>query len=831
MINLTNELELATKELQSSLRGYVLTGKESLLITNSRAEQRAKMLSDTLLSMVEDNPVQNSKVQGLLQLTHQSINYSNEVISLYEAQGYEAAVQNIREGFGIELSNKVRTQIKEIDEYESQLLQERKDTLARAQQSTELLANGTNAIAILLTVLALYFMRIDIRKRENLRRKLKEREQILNQYLEAIPDGIIVVDPDQRVVFLNHSGKAILGTNHHPEHEELQLSELVGSLNFQTTAGKTPYDPENLPLKRALKGTRSQTQDILFTKEDQSVNLGSSAEPIFDTEGQVAGAISVFRDISLQVAYETELEKARKLAEQSVRVKDVFLSNVSHEIRTPLNAIIGFTNLLEEEVREEKSHNYVKYIQLASKNLLELINDILDSSKIEAEQLQLDKLPTSIHDLVESVSVIVMQRAQEKGVQYERYLDPQLPPVVETDKLRLSQILLNLCGNAVKFTEKGTVKLSITALPPAASESATERTIRFVVTDSGIGIPDEKLHSVFERFVQASEDTTRKFGGTGLGLSIVKSLVQLLGGTIKAESQVGTGSTFTMDIPFRVLDESDLERRDTQRPANGGARLSSSLRILAAEDNTLNQKLLTALFERMGITITLVSNGLEALECLRKKEFDIVLMDLQMPDMDGYTAIRQIRNSLELSVPIITMTAHAMIGEREECLRIGANDYISKPFKESELVATILRLTEGKVPPELEPNQQADAPADVPGSLLDLRYLGEISGEDDELLNELINLFEEDYPLRLRQIGEAYSEQQWELLRAEIHKFRSSLHSVGMLATADRYKAIEIALTQKNTTADLGEILNSLRVEVERAALELSEARNLYKIR
>jgi CheY-like chemotaxis protein len=495
---------------------------------------------------------------------------------------------------------------------------------------------------------------------------------------------------------------------------------------------------------------------------------------------------------------------------------------VSHEIRTPLNAIIGFSNLLIGEVTDPKTIEYVGYIQYASRNLLELINDILDFSKIEAGQVHLEKTTISIKEVVESVSAIINQKAVEKGIAYEYVLADGLPEFVEADKLRLTQILLNVSGNAVKFTEKGSVRLTVN---PISEILNGRQTIRIEVTDTGIGIAKDKINDVFNRFVQATESTTRVFGGTGLGLSIVKSLIHLFEGTLKLQSEVGKGTVFTMDFPFKVMKDA-APQEEMELSVDAGVAISK-LRVLAAEDNTLNQKLLKAIFERLKIPLNIVNNGQEALDKLNSEEFDIVLMDIQMPVMDGYTAIKEIRSSISKTIPIITMTAHAMVGEKEECLSIGANSYISKPFKESELLYTIAHLgnrDSSESPPPRPPQTKehnSQPQNNMPDNILNLDYLSEITGGDQELRDELIAMFEKDSQIQLSSIAEASASGDMDKLRQAIHKFRSSLFSVGMLATANQYKELEITLKQGDWNAELNQKLVQLKAESESGLAQL----------
>jgi|GEM_PF-2319239 len=819
VLNQTANFGLVTKDFQSNMRGYLITQDHELLSDNYNKKVQLVGITDTLFNLVKSDSAQSRRVRQLLLISSDIVAYSQNVISIYRVLGRDSAFNKIQEGTGIKLNKLLSSKIHEIDVYERHNLNERRELVSGTQRKSFLFILITSVVGFFFTILAIVLLNRDKRKQQHLQKEINEKERILNQYLEAIPDGVMVINKNKEIVLLNQSGREILGI------KSGKLNNISDELNEVRLVDPTRYmvrfTPDSLPVTRGLDGEKLIGNKIDLVKNNKIYHLETNVQPIIGLEGEITSAITVFRDITERANYEATLEKARILAEKSVHVKDIFLSNVSHEIRTPLNAIIGFTNLLVAEVTEPKSVEYVSYIQFASKNLLDLINDILDFSKIEAGQVYLEKTPTSIPDLIQSISVIIRQKAIEKGILYECIIADDLPEVIEADKLRLTQILLNVCGNAIKFTEKGSVKLFVDPVGPVLNGI---QNIRFQVRDTGIGIASDKIKEVFNRFVQATESTTRIFGGTGLGLSIVKSLVQLFEGTLDLQSELGKGSTFTMQFPMRVLEDVALEEEIKITPEIGTS--IGSLKVLAAEDNILNQKLLNAIFERLKIPLTIVNNGQEALDMLMEDEFDLVLMDIQMPVMDGYTAIKQIRSSISKTIPIITMTAHAMVGEKEECLSIGANSYISKPFKESELLTTIALLGNKERPefaiPIVIPTVSQPLNHNVMSdSLLNLEYLSEITGGDIELRDELISLFGNDSRTQLISIKEFSAARDLEKLRLAIHKFRSSLFSVGLLSTANQYKDLEAALKQGNWNDEMDLKLVYLKAEAEQGLTEL----------
>ena len=813
ILNQTANFGLSTKDAQSNMNEYVITGNETLLVDTYATKVKLLGMSDTLFNLVKGDEVQTARVRQLLDISGKIVLNTQNVMNVYRTQGREKAFELITRGEGIKLNKLLMDKIAAIEHSENSHLDQQRALIQKTQKKTTLFITGTSIFGFFLTVFAVVSLLWNQNKQRQLELEISQKEQILAQYIEAIPDGVMVVDAKKDIVLLNQSGREILGLNGKLETLAEKVKKLV---LLDPSTYNIRFTSETLPVSRALEGEKSDGNKIDLIKNNALFHLETSVRPVVGLDGQITNAITVFRDITERANYEAALEKARTLAEKSVRVKDIFLSNVSHEIRTPLNAIIGFTNLLEEEVSENRSSDYVSYIKIASRNLLELINDILDFSKIEAGQVILDKTNTSIYELVESVSVIIDQRAHEKGISYEKILSPDLPQIIITDKLRITQILLNVCGNAIKFTEKGTVKIQAAPVSPIVDNL---QNIRFTITDSGIGIPADKVDKIFERFVQASESTTRLFGGTGLGLSIVKSLVHILGGTIKVESQFGQGTTFILDFPFEVVTDytlADSEENLSTEPAPIG-----DIHVLAAEDNLLNQKLLEAIFERLSINLTIVGNGQEAIEAIEKKSYDLVLMDIQMPIMDGYAAIKKIRSSISQTLPIITMTAHAMVGEKEECLSIGANSYISKPFRENELLQTISSLTGKHNTNFNESSSITNYSEDMSTSIVNLTYLNEITGGDPDLQKELISLFEKELEVQSVMIHQAEGSGDNEKLRQVIHKFRSSLFSVGLLTTADKYKKIEGELKNNIRPVDLKEQLNALQMEAEAGLSEL----------
>ncbi len=385
-------------------------------------------------------------------------------------------------------------------------------------------------------------------------------------------------------------------------------------------------------------------------------------------------------------------ELERRQAIESKKHEQQFLANMSHEIRTPMNVVIGMTNLLLRNEPAETQLRYLKAIKDSSDNLLVIINDILDLSKIEAGKIHMEKIPVKLREVVSLVEVALRIKAEEKGLAFHATVADDVPAIVMGDPVRLNQILVNLAGNAIKFTTEGSVSVSVSL----AGMTDGACTIRFDVADTGIGIPEDKIEQVFEKFTQASGDTTRKFGGTGLGLTISKQLVELQGGNITVTSTPGEGSVFSFAIPYEVGQEAAAEEQA------GGvdlavAALLKGKRVLLVDDNEFNRIVAVDTIHSYvdGLLIEEAANGLEAVNMHREGNFDLVIMDVQMPEMDGYEATRRIRADLPFPMnetPVLAMTANVLKEEVDKCLTAGMNAFITKPFKPEDLIARISEL-------------------------------------------------------------------------------------------------------------------------------------------
>ncbi|MGN7823879.1 response regulator [Chitinophaga sp. 22536] len=468
------------------------------------------------------------------------------------------------------------------------------------------------------------------------------------------------------------------------------------------------------------------------------------------------------------------LDESQRQEKNLAAVKDQFLANMSHEIRTPMNAVLGFTHLLQAQPLNEKSKEYVSAISDAGHNLLEIINDILDLSKIESGMMRIEATSFSLRGVLHSIDTLFHARAQEKHLQLNITADEEVPDILYGDVMRLTQVLVNLTSNAIKFTAEGEVNVHVTR---TWSEDKNVRLL-FTVRDTGIGIEAAQLDSIFDRFNQAEASTTRKYGGTGLGLTIVKQLIELQNGFISVESTPGKGSTFKVELPY-MLGEMMPENTETSYTEKDQLPIHPNIWLLVAEDNRMNQNLLRHLLSSWQLQYRVVNNGREALQALEKQVFDLVLMDIQMPEMDGYSAVAKIRKEMHSNIPVIAMTAHAMEGEREKCLQMGMSDYISKPIDENTLYRMIQVYT-GKFGSRDMPPSGTHIPENGHSHLLNMQYLRELSKGDKGFEKNMLQQFVTQLPEDLAMLKNAISINDPVSIRATAHNLKTTVSFTGL---------------------------------------------------
>jgi PAS domain S-box-containing protein len=494
--------------------------------------------------------------------------------------------------------------------------------------------------------------------------------------------------------------------------------------------------------------------------------------------------IAFAQDITDRVKAEKELKIAKLITEETARNKEKFLANMSHEIRTPMNGIIGITSFLQKTQLNEEQKNYLNIVQESANDLLTIINDILDLEKVGTGQIQFENIPFDIVAKTQTIIKLFEITARNKGVDisFENKIGSGL--TIKGDPTRFNQVLNNLISNAVKFTSKGLIKVEA----HKQDETAKEVTLQFSVSDTGIGIDRNNLEKIFNPFTQAYPETTRMYGGTGLGLAITKNLVELQGGSIWVNSEPKKGSTFSFSISFQKC--SDGEQTHVQASARVENTLGE-LKILVAEDNEVNQLLTTGMLSQMGFSATSARNGKEVLELLSKDAFDIILMDIQMPEMNGYEATQAIRSlpGVKRHTPIIALTANALKSEEENYNAAGMNGFLTKPFTESalyDLINQVLKVKQDFIHQNKEPMSQNSAE-----KLYDLAMVSELARGNQEFILNLAKIFIDTVPPTAKEMVEACEQKKWEQMGKLAHKLKSTIDTLNIASLKDDIRAIE----------------------------------------
>ena len=528
---------------------------------------------------------------------------------------------------------------------------------------------------------------IDITESILAKNEIEKQQLITRQIIENSPNVIFVVDEQDQIVLANKNFSNFYNYNEKSTPSVKMLCKGNDDI-FLGDAGliSTMQDGEILRGEGKLQNIRDNHEHCFII-----------IKRCFKEKNGKKYLLGFGMDITQRYQIETDLKAANEIVERSLKVKSQFLANMSHEIRTPLNAVIGFTDLLSETPLNFDQSEYVEIVKTASQNLLALINNILDMSKIESGTITLESLPIDIKQIITDIRKILEPKAKTKGIEIITNFPNNIPEKVIGDQLRLSQIMFNLLGNAVKFTDKG--KITITCKMVQGSD-AQKHYISFSVKDTGIGIPVDKHNDIFERFTQANIDTQRLYGGSGLGLSIVKSIVDMQGGTLSVESKEGEGTMFHFILTFKKYEET---QNLTEIKSPDGARILSinaqkPIQVLLAEDNVINAMLATKVLSQKGFDVKHVSNGKLAVEAVQQNRYDVVLMDIQMPELNGIGATMEIRklNSPVSKIPIIAMTAHSLHGEIQNCYNAGMNGYLAKPFKPEDLFSAIIDALNGE---------------------------------------------------------------------------------------------------------------------------------------
>nr|WP_269438227.1 PAS domain S-box protein [Phosphitispora fastidiosa] len=635
----------------------------------------------------------------------------------------------------------------------------------------------------------------NITDRKEAEEALRESEERYRDLFENANDMVHILDHEGRVQYANSAWKSAMGYSDE-EIKNLRIFDIV----------HPEYKPK---LKsffgRLMSGESIKNVAMVFVAKDGSlVNVEGNVNCRFQ-EGKPLSTRAILRDVTERKAAERKLRKAMDEATAANRAKSEFLANMSHEIRTPMNGIIGMTELALSTQLTPEQKQYLTMVNSSAESLLRIINDILDFSKIEAGKLSLEDVPFDLKELLSETVLSFAVTAYEKGVRLVHDVDSAVPRVLKGDPDRLKQVLVNLIGNAVKFSHKG--EISIKAESVGGNSKGSPCSILFSIRDQGIGIPEDKIGRIFETFCQIDSSSSKRYSGTGLGLAISRKIVEMMHGAIWADSREGEGSTFSFTVRLLVPEKTnDVVPVDSPGSTTDRSEaclgcpnpvLDRQLTILLAEDNEINRKLTEVVLQRQGWRVLTVSDGLEAVNKAKSEVFDIILMDIQMANIDGFEATKAIREherKVGKHTPVVALTAYAMKGDREKCLMAGMDGYLSKPIRMHELYDVIEKHLQTK-------------PADLTGIAKNLEGNG-------QLLAELVNSFIDDFPGQLEQIRSFINAENIRAAGRAMHTFRGAASNFGAVEACRLALEIE-NLLQQGDVVGAAEVLSMLEKEMD----------------
>jgi PAS domain S-box-containing protein len=600
--------------------------------------------------------------------------------------------------------------------------------------------------------------------------------------IEASLDPLFTISLAGKITDLNNASVTIIG---------MSREKLIGTDFFDYFT--EPQQAREVYQEVFAKESVSDSLLTLRHKDGKLTDVSFNGSIYKDNSGKVLGVVIVARDITDQKKIETELmeakvlaelatktaeeakckaEEATKVAEEAVKAKQQFLSNMSHEIRTPMNAIIGFTKVLMKTELADKQKEYLSAIKVSGEALTVLINDILDLAKVDSGKMTFEHIPFKMETSISAMLHLFETKIQEKNLELIKIYDKNIPEVLVGDPVRLHQVILNLVSNAVKFTSEGTITVSVNIL----DEEDEYVTIEFAISDTGIGIPEEKIENIFEIFQQASSGTSRLYGGTGLGLAIVKQLVEPQGGIINVKSKLGEGTTFSFVLSFKKTTENALVYQ-------GEVKLDpniKNIKVLVVEDIALNQLLMKTILDEFGFEYDVASNGKIAIEKLQHNTYDIILMDLQMPEMNGFEATEYIRNIMNSKIPIVALTADVTTVDLAKCRSVGMNDYLSKPVDDNLLYNKIVEFVRKPIPKKNKVDAENSYNQSENLKFVDLSNLSRRTKSDPKLMMEMITLYLTQTPSLIAAMKQGLHDKDYSALQSAVHKMVPSFSIMGI---------------------------------------------------
>lgn len=641
----------------------------------------------------------------------------------------------------------------------------------------------------------------DISERKLIEESIRKQKEKYQNIIANMNLGLLEVDLNDVIQYVNPSFEAISGFTE---------SDLIGKRAADTLI--TEADAKLITDKATQRenGVSDMYEVLVKNKRGESRWWMISGAPNFDDSGKVIGSIGIHLDITESKQLELELELAKSKAEESSKAKEAFLANMSHEIRTPLNAIIGMIRELKKEQLSEKQIGFVNNTSIASQHLLSVLNNILDISKIEAGELQLENNDFNMQTILNDVKSILLTRCKEKDIYLKINNTKETNMVFVGDESRFRQIFLNLVGNAVKFTDLGGVTINY----EVKDQNKGFQSLEIIVEDTGIGMDQNYLKNIFNKFSQEDASISRKHGGSGLGMAITKELIELMNGAIKVTSIKGKGTTVTMKFILPIGNPENLVKQTNSIDANN----QKITNVLLVEDNEFNRIVAKNTLKTFNCHVTEAENGVEAIEKIKSgTNYDIILMDLQMPIMDGFECTKILRNELKIKIPIIALTANAFKSELEHCINIGMNACVTKPFEEQTLMETIFKLLNNTI--KVESN--IDSKEELNEQLYNINKLKEIFKNDNAQLQKMIAIFIEQSETSLKQINTSYLNSDLNDVYQIAHRIKPSIDSMGIISLKETIRFIEKEAKEKNNTPELATQIQYLTKILNQVILQL----------
>ena len=640
-----------------------------------------------------------------------------------------------------------------------------------------------------------------IRNKESLKRVEEKYKRIIENFGLAL----IEVDLNEVITKVYPSCTTLTGYS----KKEL-LGENARKLLVDQGRGNHIFDEQN---EKRKEGKSSVYEVQIKTKSGENKLIILCGAPIYNVDNEIVGSIGIHFDITKRKNMENDLKIAKEEALSYVKAKELFIAKISHEIRTPMNVILGMSNLMKESLKDTEHANLINAIKTSADNLLGIINNILDFSDLNRDEFSLNKENFNLINLVDHLNLFFSQETQKKNLGWQINLDPKIHPVIKGDKIKINQVLINLINNAIKFTERGSVQLSISLI----NKSKTDQKIRFEIIDSGIGIASEFQDRIFTDFSQENDSISPQYGGTGLGLAISNEIISNMGGKIQFTSEKMKGSNFYFELNFDII----TDKIDINLPEK--VKILEDIRILIAEDNPLNQLLLKSIFEKANIKHEIVSNGKILIESLLNDEYDIVLLDVQMPVMDGLTAIKAIRKDLKSSIPVIAISANASKEDEKNYLQLGMNGVLSKPFLQDDLFKLINMLLPAKHLNNSNNSKLIQQDIEQASPNYSLTTILDICNGDSVFLNELLKTLIENTTRLSDNIKLNAKDLEIDKIKFNVHQLKSTLRSINAEEALKDVLKIETMMDNVIDNEHLIELSESLAEKISQILASISK--------